>query len=229
MSNRIFLRNLILAGFVSLSAGLAQAHPTAEEPDLAGLTQIQNPKFDEVWLKGNSALSGYSNIYIEEPEISLRKGWKRDQNRFDPNRITQRDIDRIKSNLAELTVTVFQGQLRKDGFKVVPEPGPKTLILRPNIVDLDIAAPDSSAPGRRFSYAQSAGEFTLLLNLRDGSSNEVIGQVRDRKRDPRRNVFEWRNRVTNEATARRMLRSWARDLGAELASHPWEQPVAVGP
>ncbi len=227
MSTPYFSKHLLLAGLLSLSAASAQAHP-ASEP-VAGLTKIPNPTFDEVWLKGESALAGYSNIFIEEPDVSLRKGWQRDQNRFDANRITQRDIERIKSDLSELTVTVFQNQLKKDGFNIVAEPGPNTLILRPNIVNLDITAPDSSAPGRRFSYAQSAGQLTLLLNLRDGDSNEVIGQVRDRKRDPRRNVFEWRTRVSNEATARRMLRGWARELGDELASYPWDQPVAVGP
>lgn len=194
------------------------AQPTAEE---LGLFEVDARRFDEVWLAETSTLSGYRKVFIESPDVSFRKRWKTDQNRYHPRKVTDSDVERIKTDLAQLMVDTFASELADSGFEVVDAPGEGVLIMRPDIVELDVIAPDTNTAGRSYSYSESAGRLTLLLQLRDGSSNDVIGQVRDQKRDPRRNYIEWRTRVSNTATAKRLVRGWARDLGKALNEEQW--------
>jgi hypothetical protein len=62
------------------------------------------------------------------------------------------------------------------------------------------------------SYAESAGEMTLYIELYDSVTDDLIGKALDRKRDRKTGYFQWHNRVTNRAAANRILKEWAKVL-----------------
>ena len=52
--------------------------------------------------------------------------------------------------------------------------GEKVLILRPSIINLDIAAPDIMSAGMSRTYTTSAGQMTLLLDIIDGTTKTLM-------------------------------------------------------
>jgi hypothetical protein len=63
----------------------------------------------------------------------------------------------------------------------VTTPGPGTLILVGTLVDVVSKVPPDDAPGRYEVYLSDVGEATLILELRDSVTNEVLARVADRR------------------------------------------------
>jgi hypothetical protein len=99
---------------------------------------------------------------------------------------------------------------------VVSTDGSGVLILRPAIVNLDIAAPDTMSAGRSTTFTDATGQATLFLELYDGVTNELLARVLDVEQAGTEGSFYIRNGVTNRADAQRMLAKWANLLGAYL-------------
>jgi hypothetical protein len=156
-------------------------------------------------------------VRIDSVDVSFRKNWLRDQNRSHRSlsgRISSSDMDDIREALAELFLEVFTEELEAGGYTVVNENGDDVLLLQPAIVDLDVAAPDTSLsqPGRTRTYSTSAGEMTLNMDFRDSATNSLIGRAIDRREDRPTNTITYSSRVTNTTEAKRMLRGWAKSL-----------------
>ena len=87
------------------------------------------------------------------------------------------------------------------------------LLVRPAIVNLDIAAPQTSRMGRGRSYVDSAGQMTLYIELYDSVTGDMIAKALDRQVDDNRTgYYTWANSVSNRAAADRILKGWAEIL-----------------
>jgi hypothetical protein len=188
----------------------------------AGLQAVDSKALDKVLVAPGGDFQAWNRAYLAPSEVEFRRNWLRDQNRRPGLRIREDDVDGLKADLAGLVHEVFREELEKAGFTVVDEPGDGVLTLHPNIVELDIVAPDlpTSSVGRTFQYSQSAGEMTLdLLVEGDGAT---LARIQDRKREFQQGWFEWRTRVSNRADAKRWLRQWGEAVGTGLAGGGWD-------
>ncbi len=82
------------------------------------------------------------------------------------------------------------------------------LLLRPAIVNLDVAAPDLQVPGNVVNYVATTGEMTLYMELYDSATNSPIGRVIDRQEGSETGGFQISDSVTNRAEADRILQGW---------------------
>jgi|SRR5277367_2602425 len=89
-------------------------------------------------------------------------------------------------------------------------------LVRPKIIDLYVNAPDVMTPGRSRTYTMSAGRMTLVAELADSESGEVIARVLDRHEGRESGRMSWSSSVTNSAEADRAAGSWARILRGSL-------------
>ena len=80
--------------------------------------------------------------------------------------------------------------------------GENVLILRPAIINLDVSAPDTNSAGMQRAYTTSAGEMTLLLELLDATTGEVLVRIVDRRQAMDTGRMQWSNSVTNAAEAK---------------------------
>jgi len=186
-----------------------------------GLQLKASKTLDAVYWKEGATLAQYHRVSIAPPQVEFRKDWQRDQNanRFGAtNRVTAEDMDRIRAGVAASFTEQFTRELTDGGYQVTTEEGDDVLSLRPSIINLDVKAPDVSMrqPGSVTTYASSAGEMTLSMELYDSMSNSLIGRVIDRRVDPDNRIFDITNSVTNRADANRIMRSWARTLREAL-------------
>ncbi len=211
---------LALATATFVTGALAgEATPRVNEN---GLRLVADRDLDTVYVDTGTRVSGYDALFVQTPTVRFKENWARDFNRQQPGtRIYPEDEEKLVSDYTELTERVFRETLEKRGFKLSEQPGEGVLVVRPDIVDLDIVAPDIQRAARVERYSQSAGEMTLALTLADGASGRPLVQVSDHKEDPRWDYMEWRTRPSNVADAKRALRGWANTLGDALEEGRW--------
>jgi len=212
-----------LVGFLSLALLMlttsvsfaARKELPAESPE--GLKLVKGTKLAAVYMREGADFSGYDKVAILDCYVAFKKNWQREQNRERFGSVSDHDVVRIKSELADEFKKVFSEELAKKGNEVVTTAASDVLLLRPAIINLDITAPDTLAAGRSYTVAASAGQMTLFLELYDSVSSELLARVMDPEAIDGFGFYQVQNRVTNKVEADRLLKKWADILGDFLA------------
>jgi Protein of unknown function (DUF3313) len=219
-NSALFIRMVtVVLGFGLLALGPgAEAAKKLPEESPEGLKLLPKTKVSAVYLRDGADFSGYDKVAILDCYVAFKKNWKRDQNQNSarPFGVTDSDITKIKTELAEEFKKVFSKELTAKGQTVVTGDGPGVLILRPAIIDLDITAPDDMDPGVT-TFSAQAGQATLFLELYDSVSSELLARILDVEAGGSPGDYiNVRNRVTNKQDADRVLKKWADLLGTHL-------------
>ena len=204
------------AVFVALPLAAASKTDTSY-PDVTeeGLHRVPDSKMALVYADPAADLSGYQRVRLLDTYVAFRKNWARDQRSrsADPLSLTSNDVNRIKENLAKEFRAVFTATLEEGGYPVVDEAADDVLLLRPAIVNLDVAAPQTSRTSRGRTYVDSAGQMSLYIELYDSVTGDLIAKAMDRQvDDSRTGYYTWANSVSNRAAADRILKGWAEIL-----------------
>jgi len=206
-----------------LFTGIANGHSGDDHDNFEydNLKLVEKSKVDRAYIDPDADFGEYRRIKILHPYVAFRRNWQRDQNRARSRRVSARDVERIKTDVARLFAEVFTKTLESHGrFEIVEETGDDVLILRPAIIDLDVAAPDTLSANRQTTFTTSAGAATLYLELFDSVSGAIIGRAVDRRSvRGAAGSLAWTNRGTNTAEARRLFGNWAGLLRDFLDRH----------
>ena len=214
MKNLIVTLSLLATLLTMGCASTSETVPTTT-PD--GLELVRSEKHSAVYIKPEAQLDIYSEFAIVPCQVAFRKNWQRDytsSHRSSGQQIKERDIDRIKRELGEECTTFFTDALSEepcDDLVAEWQEGQDVLLIRPNIVNLNITSPDVSSPSMTRSYSASAGSMTLYLELIDAETSEVLVRAYDSKADPD-SFVNYANKITNRQAADRMLKNWATRL-----------------
>jgi len=79
-----------------------------------------------------------------------------------------------------------------------------------------VTAPDTMAPGRSRTYTANPGSMTLVMELRDSITGELLARAVDTRGGRATGTMTLTNRVTNTAEARRAIGVWASALRRAL-------------
>lgn len=206
-----------------LAAPALPAEETGEAEALAAKLQlVEKDRNGAIYAQPEVDWSAYDKIMLEDATVAFRKNWQRDQNRGRralSDRVSTSDMERIKSELAALFDEVFAQEMAAGGrWQVVDSAGPDVLRIKPEIVDLDVYAPDIQSSSYTRSYTDSSGSMTLKLGLFDAETGDLLAATSDRRQSPYRGYMQWTTSVSNKGDARRIVQQWARDLDARLAA-----------
>ena len=199
-------------------ARVLDASEPAPQVSKDGLQLQKQTKQRLVYLKPGASFSQYDRVAILECYVEFRKNWARDYNSDVvglENRVTDADIQRMKSALSAEFKKVFANELTKGGYQVVDTAAPDVLVLRPALVNVDVAAPDLMTANMEQTVVRSAGSMTLYLELWDSTTNSILARVMDAEAD-QQPFAQPANRVTNTAAADTILKSWTDELRAHL-------------
>ena len=210
----------------ALCAGLAFVCPAglagnAAPPEVTkdGLHLYKQTKERLAYVRPGATFTQYKKVAILDPYVEFSQDWLKSYNRDqrDPSRkIKERDLERAKKALQANFKKVFTEELQKGGrYQVVDSGGPDVLVLRPALLNIQVSAPDLMTAGRSVTYVESAGAMTMYLELWDSTSNTILGRVVDGRADPNQ-IGQRSSRVTNQAAADRIMRSWADELRNRL-------------
>jgi len=209
---------LIALTGLTLIGSLANAKKDLPEVDEDGLHLVKGTKVRIAYAKPGATLDKYSKVMLLDCFVQFQEGWAKEYNMDQVGlngRVTDKDVEAMKARLSEEFRAVFTKELTDAGHPVVEEPGPDVLLLRPAILNLQVAAPDLMRAGRSTTWISSAGAMTLYMEMYDSATSELIARVIDPKADPD-TMNEPASRSANKAAADRILRRWAKLLAGHL-------------
>jgi len=190
-----------------------------------GLNLVEGTKAAAVWVLDGADFSEYSRVMIIDVGVGFKKNWRRDYNRDEislSGQVSKSDAEKIKQRVADEFKTVFTEELEKAGYEVADYDfnlaEADTLVLRPAIVDLDVAAPDVGHAGRSYSFTASAGAMTLYLEFYDSVTSSLLGRVVDRKAARESSMMQISSRSRNIFEADRLFKKWTALLIAKMDS-----------
>lgn len=203
--------------FLATAPGSTTALDKADVPEVTveGLRLVSGTKdIAYVWAFPGVSLSQYNHVYLLEPAVAFKQGWRKEQNRNSPSglRVTVHDMDRIRDGLKDLFLDVFTKELKAGGYSLATERAEDVLIVRPAILNLDVNAPDIQRAGARESMVTSAGSMTLYMELIDSESDFLLAKAMDPTSDRESHMLQWQTGAANRQAARLLMEPWAKAL-----------------
>lgn len=215
------LGNLLKSAVAVLSLVLAAAAAASDAlPEVShdGLHLLKGTKLRAVYMKPGANLDSYNKVALLACYVAFNKNWQRNQNDEAiglSDMISDKDMARIRTDLATEFNKVFTDVLTKAGHQMVTSGGTGVLIVQPAIVNLEVTAPDTMSPGMEQTFSASAGQMTLYMQLYDGKTGDIIARIIDPE-VAGDDMVRISNSVTNLAAAEEVLRRWATILSSHL-------------
>ena len=181
-----------------------------------GLKKQSGKRVALLYTRPDSSLAGYKRVRIERLRVSFDKNWKPNQSRDIARHLSAQDFENIKKALADEFAKTFPAELAKGGYQVADAPGDDVLDITPLVIDLYIAAPEGSSIGRRTAYTADPGRMTLVAELRDSVTNQIIARVVDTRAAQWGDTFQMGTSASNLAAAQRVIALWATALREAL-------------
>jgi len=184
-----------------------------------GLYRVRTRRVSAAFLKPEADFSQYDAVMIDPVRVSYKRGMLE---------LDEQDVERFQSIFQQ----AFDSELsRSKVYRVVSLPGPRTLRVSGQIVNLVVRVPPFR--GGEKNLVLDAGEMTLILDVRDSQSGEPLARVADRRRIRPAGTELARgaavsglyesNPVNNWGAVREICADWARTLREaldDLASLP---------
>jgi hypothetical protein len=219
----------ILLTFAALTiAGCSSGPATIQEGPNAevsfdGLHLVDNSAFKRAWADPDIDFSRYSKIMPGGAFFEYRAVKKSSNTRMARSSASEFYIDEsAREKLKEVVSEVFNEELAKSArFTVVDKPGQDVLIVRGGLHDIMSRVPPDMI-GRGETYLSSVGEITLILEVVDSMSGEVIARAAERRALDRAGggMAMISNSVTTWSEVRRLTRRWATMLREGLDAVP---------
>jgi hypothetical protein len=208
--------SFVWMGLLLVLSGSPAAIASDSVPEVThdGLHLLKNTKLARVWMKPGASLAGYNKLQILDCYVAFKKNWQRE--RDFSRQIPAERMDAIKKELAEEFRKVFIEELGKGGYQVVDKPAHDVLLVRPAVINLVIEAPEPPAASGITTYAASSGQMTLVAELYDSATSDLLLRAIDAEAGEGSGMIEWQNSGTNLSEARHILRQWADRLRKAL-------------
>ena len=183
-----------------------------------GLVRVQKSVVDAAWVKPTLDLTPYKKLMVVSQGVSFRK--LEPVNEFQARRESQFPVkEENKERLSRELRTAFEEELATlERYEIVNAPGPDVLLLVGAVIDVVSNIPpdiDSARYGRGGVWLTSVGDATLVIELRDSESGEILARAADRRAAESPFAFEV-NTVTAWSEVRRLAAYWATLLRRRL-------------
>jgi len=208
------------ACLLALTVALTNA-PAATKKDIeqalseGGLHKLKVKDIELAYARPGASLAAYKRVKLEPVEVEFRQA--KDPSRAGSAiRLSDEEREKVRSNVARVVQEEFARELQKSGsYQVTSDAGTDVLRVKPRILDLYVNAPDVG-PGRTRTLVSSAGEMTLVAELADSASGQVLARVADRRDAAKQGRLYLVNGTVNEQEARKIAAGWAQILRKAL-------------
>ena len=206
----------LLAMTVALSSALAASGKNELEARMSrdGLEKTKVKNIDLAYARPGTSLVAYKRVKLDPVEVAFSPSWNPTRT-GSSLKLSSEEKEAIRTGVAKLVEEEFAKEIQAGGrYQVVSEAGPDVLRVRAGIVNLYINAPDTG-PARSRTIVRSAGDMTLIAELTDSTSGQVLARVADRQEatDTRMQIA---NGMVNETEARWIAADWAKALRKAL-------------
>lgn len=212
MKNSLRITISALLSSALLGAGIATAAPTFKtgaDADVSydGLYRLDDVALDAAWAKPNIDLSSYTKIMLVPAGMTFKT----------PRHVSGEFpmTERQKAQARDILLEAFTTELGKGKrFALTDQPGRDVLVVRGAVLDVESHVPPERA-GRGGYLLRSLGEATLLVEVSDSMSDEILARAVDH-REAKTTRPQRSNSVTNSSELRAAAERWARSLSKQL-------------
>ncbi|MBD3584764.1 DUF3313 domain-containing protein [Salinimonas sp. HHU 13199] len=204
---------LLVWGLMSLSAcsGIPADQPVRGELTHDGLMTQKSDRNSQLQIKQDLNWQRYDKIIVEPSHVAFRKNWERDYNSdHRAGRIRPADMEAIRERMGNIVDQAVTERLADvPGMTITSQPDNNTLLIKPNVINLDVSAPDINTTGINRTYVRSSGSLTMYLEIYDATSGEILARWIEDLEDREDMYLEWSTRASNTADAKRVVNRWA--------------------
>ncbi len=199
------------AAMLTMNAWAGSQEQFDEAMSADGLQKIKVKGIDVAYALPGATLATYSKVMIDPIDVAFHKDWNPEKtgSRF---KLSTEERENIRTGVGKIVYEEFVKELQKGNYQMVTEPGPDVLRVEAMIINLYVNAPDTMTSGRSRTYTVSAGEMTLVIQLRDSESGAIIARAVDRREATDTGMMQLSNSVVNASEARMIASSWAKIL-----------------
>lgn len=217
------MKQIIAIAAAALVIGCTSQPTVQTGPDAEvtfdGLVRIDNSRFRGAWIDPEVDLTQYTKIIPGGAEFQFRSVQKvssAQARRSNENEFWMSES--TKERLIETVSDIFDEELaRSEHFEITDEPGADTLIIVGALHDIVSRVPPDII-GRGDIFLSSIGEGTLVIQLSDSLSGEVIFRAVERRAAGTTGTATRSNSASNWGEVRRWARRWATNLREGLDS-----------
>lgn len=220
LMKNLSVKLVLIALAAGVISGCSMTKPHEKEAalkaDQAGLSAVEDSRFDGTFVAPNAQFSQYSKLLVEQLDLSEVKIRKQSTDKINDTPWELSDADRryYQERYTEALMT----NLIVDGrFATSLQAGVDVLQVKAKVLEIAPLASKDDSKGRPTMmkvYSEGMGTMTLELTLVDSVSGDVLAIITDR-RDLGR-IWEENNRVTNNVQIRLAFNQWLRNLRTEL-------------
>ena len=174
MNMKILLISIALGGL--LSACVQQPSMPVELPTTNpdGLQEVSSTFFSAAFVRPGIDLSSYKELLVSESELAFKTP-DRAKQQFP---LTEEQKDYFRQVLDQQFRTALGNS---DTLQLTDAAGPKTLKVKVRVQDIIATVPPRSVSGVSDIALYAVGEATLVIELSDSESAEVLARVYDRR------------------------------------------------
>jgi len=172
----MIVRVLLLALLVAACAPQPTVPVAASTDNVDGLQQVSSRYFDIAFVRPGVDFSHYSTVLVSGSELAFKTP-DRSQHQFP---LSNEQKDQFQQNLDEQ----FSAELAKlENLRLVDQGGPDTLAVEIRVQDIltTIPAQATGRSGWGSLSLRALGEATLVIELSDSESGEILARVYDRR------------------------------------------------
>jgi len=211
----------ILGGCASAPpAPTLQSGPDAEVT-VDGLYRVDNSVMQLAFMKPGWDLRGYTAMLIDPVTVAYQTdpgNRRRDTGGAGPRNFALSNLQ--MANFKSLFQEAVEDALTQDGgYRIANSPGPDVLRITAELMDLIIAVPTREAATATRAVARTMGAVTLVVEVRDSQSGQIIARVADRRSSGSSAAYQGILQVSPQAVRadmRRLFESWAEILRERL-------------
>jgi hypothetical protein len=177
-----------------------------------GLSKISVKGIGLAYARPGVSLASYTRVMLDPVDVAFDKNWdpKKPGSNF---KLDAAERENIRTGVAKVVYDEFVRELQsKNAYPVVTEAGPDVLRVKIHIVNLYVNAPDTMTPGRTRTYTVSSGQMTLVAELFDSESGQVLARVVDTREARNSGTMQLTNSVVNASEASSIAAAWAHIL-----------------
>ena len=224
---------VLFAGMLLVASAPLLAQPQAPEDNWEGLVRVRSQEIEFVYLAPGTDFRPYTKVMLEPSEMAMTRDWSHD---YDQDRgkssfsaqATEREVVRALERARKRFDRYFADAFAEAGFTTVRSPAADVVRLRVGVFDIDMQTPDATIATRneRVPISESAGQATLVVEVRDSVSNALLGRAIERRIAG--DTGQWRRSLhSNRVDFDRLFRRWAQASAGGLVELKSLSPVDV--
>jgi hypothetical protein len=224
------LAGTTIGGCKSTKAPVLESGPNAEITH-DGLVRVRWSRFKYVWLKPNADFGRYSRVMMDPVSVGYKRPPRQTEGGRNLNQGNFALSDHQMADMKRYFSEAFEKELGKlDNFTLADTVGPQTLRVEAAIIDLVVNVPTRPTGSDRV-FTTSAAQMTLVMELRDSITGEILARVADR-RDTQSGSgavsdLTYSTPASNAGAVRLLFKRWAQILATRLDAIHSAPPVGV--